>query len=106
MMGATCSDSLHDLVARVRSKELFSGAEARAYFESAVTSLGYSLELSADLANYEVLEQRVFEAREGFPRISRAMLPTDSRILGVNYSLDFSGLADFEIDMENRLLEL
>lgn len=106
MMGATCSYSLHDLVSRVRSKALFSSAEARAYFESAVTSLGYSQELSADLANYEILEQRVFEAREGFPRVSRSMLPTDPRILGVNYALDFSGLAEFEIDLENRVLEL
>lgn len=94
-LSASGSDSLHDLVDEVRALDIFSSGPGRMYLESALLSAGYSSDLPINYTKYDLLQGGLYEVKGDFPRLVHDVLPLDSRILDVQYSIDISACDEY-----------
>jgi hypothetical protein len=87
--------SVHELVASVRDMELNQKPGATIFFDKNIAACGYSEELPLEYSTFDIFETCIYEVRDGFPRLSRADIPDDHRILDLAYSVDFSAASEY-----------
>ncbi len=105
-LASTGSESVHELVERVRGKQIFESAEGQNHLNAALSSTGYSSELPIQLSRFDLVQEHLFEVVQGFPRLVLKDLPSDSRVLDVKYSIDLSAAGEYLIATEPNQLEL
>jgi hypothetical protein len=105
-LSKTGAHSLHELVARVTNLIMFSGSKAKDWMDDALRDAGYSLELEADLASYDLWAEALFNIGEGFPRLTRELLPADPRLLDLKYTVNFGGCDDYLVATEPISIKL
>lgn len=73
-------------------------------FEAALEACRYSRREEYDEPEWLLIERRLFEVRDDFPRLTAAMLP--SGIHAVSYSIALSACQRFAVDLEQMLTEV
>jgi hypothetical protein len=105
-LGKKGEEKLIDLIEQVRAMPLFSSSKAQRYFDESLLNAGYSDDLDQSLSHFSVLDSKTYLVSEGFPRLDPTNTSTDSRILEVKYTLDFSQLDEFLIQIDKNKLTL
>lgn len=99
-LSKTAELSVSDLVSRVAALPAFSSRSGSQWLEDALRDAGYSPQLDAEMSRFNLWEECLFEVREGFPRLKRAILPNDLRIFDLTYSVNFGGCQEFVVSTE------
>jgi hypothetical protein len=105
-LGSHGDHSLHTLVKQIQDMHLFQDSNSAEYLKTALTDAGYSSDLAAELANYSIVSSGIYLVNSHFPSLKLVSDEVDSRIVDVVYSLDFSSLNEFKIDLKGNKLVL
>lgn len=105
-LSSSGSYSVHELVDTVRSLDLFKESDARLYFEDALLSAGYTRDLPLNVTTFDLVQQGLYTVAPDFPRLINDLLPSDSRILDVEYSIDLSACDEYLVAETPFKLEL
>lgn len=89
-------DSILALAEDVRQMDQFAEPWAKDFLNSAISDAGINEEMDENHRNYRVIEQKIYKIEGGFPTLGLEPSDVDSRVVDIVYSLDFSGLGDFE----------
>ena len=103
---ATGALSTHDLIQRISAHKAFEGKEASSYLTKALAEGGYSSSIPAKFEKFDIWAEKMYEIRDGFPRLTRETVPFDERITDLSYTVDLSGCEEYlkvngELDLES-----
>lgn len=93
--------SLGSLVERLRSVACAEGAACRDGLDSMLLRRGYLDHGNFDCDRYVEVGARAFAVGDGFPTILRSSV--DHRIRQASYSIDISGIGDFELPLDRAI---
>ncbi len=105
-LSKTGAYSFNELVARVSQFDAFSSADGATWLNEALRDAGYGSELDAEFSRYDLWEECLYEVRDDFPRLVRDVLPSDSRLFDIKYSVNFGGCNEFVVTSEPSGLAL
>ncbi len=105
-MSATGRESYSELVSRVGGHPMFQSSEAKSHFSDALAQAGYHKGLPINLSRFDIIEQSIYEVTDGFPRLTKDLVPEDPRVLDITYSVDFSSTAEYLHDLLGQKLKL
>ena len=98
--------SVTDLLGEVSEMPTFKDAAAQDYLFQSAEELGVDETIPLELARFDLYDCRAYSITEGFPRLLRRDLPSDSRITEISYSVDFSAASEYLIDIMPKTLKL
>lgn len=88
--------SLNDVVSELLARAKEAGDSWEGRMQMSLLRRDYMRSECYNAQRYRVGSVRAFNVGPNFPRITRS--ETDTRVLGATYSLDITGLAEFEVD--------
>lgn len=97
--GVTLEEYINDM----KSELFYDAPSILEAFESKLIQYGYIAELNPELESFQVDKRKTFQVSESFPRLIPSQV--DQRIVTVNYQLDLSRLAAFEVEYYKTLKE-
>jgi hypothetical protein len=98
---ATDAFTLNSLVASLATVFEAARPSAREVFDAGLEAWGYVQHEDYDQMSWVLTDRRLFEVREGFPRIVPAMLP--SGVLRVSYEVLLRDCEPFAVDLQRTL---
>lgn len=97
--------SILALAEEVRQMDQFAEPWAKDFLNSAISEAGINDEMDENHRNYKVVEQKIYKIEDGFPTLGLEPTNVDARVIDIVYSVDFSGLGDFQTKpMLNRII--
>lgn len=96
--------SLNALVGDLTREVTTAGPVVLEYFEAALEACGYTRREEYDEPEWLLTDRRLFEVRDGFPRLTPAMLPAG--VHAVSYAILLSACQSFAIDLDAALTEV
>lgn len=95
--------SLNALIDELTSVFATAGSPTLEQFEVALEACGYVRREEYDEPQWLLIDRRLFEVRDDFPRLTPAMLPTG--VHAVSYSILLSACQKFVVDLDQALSE-
>lgn len=98
--------ALSELIARISQLPTFTAPGGAEWLDEALRNAGYNADLDVELSRYDIWEECLYEVRDEFPRLTREMIPADTRVFDLTYSVNFGGCQDFVVATEPNQLRM
>jgi hypothetical protein len=96
-LGLNYSQTFEGLVEKIRRSELFSrDLSSAAYFSEALAKFNIPNGIPSHFSTFEILESKVFQVDENFPRIRKETLSNIPEITSLQYNLDLTSVGSIE----------